>query len=102
MNSISLSSALSKLGNLRCVENAPSIRGNGTVRNQFILTYANGEVFQSYKSICGARIYGVGLALSDYHDYSVTTSKYVGDWCRKGAKERRDGLKDGSILHLEF
>ena len=99
-NQIAFSSILPKLGTLRFVRNAPSRScGCDTVRNQFIIEYENGEVFQSYDSICGVK-YDGSLYLSDYHDYSRTTSKYVGDWCHRSTKERRDGLENGTIKGL--
>lgn len=98
---VTMLSLSKKLGALRGVSNAPSIRNPGDViRNQFIIYYDNGEVFQSYNTICGVRVDGMPLALSGAHDYSRTTSAHVGRWCNLSTKERREGMESGEILTI--
>lgn len=100
MVTISRNELTSLLGNFRSVENAPSRNGENTAPNQFIIHFEHGEVFQSYRSLIGARING-RLYLTDRHDYSVTTGRFCGAWCGLNAKERRKGLADGTITMVE-
>ena len=97
MKTISQTQALEMLGLFRNIENATSSHSDRAIPNQFILHYENGEIFQSYSSVCGIRLRNGDLYLSNAHDYSVTTSKYVGRWCGLNTKERREGLKNGTI-----
>jgi hypothetical protein len=95
MKNASLSSLQSKLGKFLKVSNFEGY--NGSVRNQFVLQYSNGEIFQSYQTVCGVKLNDGSLYLSGAHDYSQTTNKYVGQWCGKGVAERRRGITEGSI-----
>lgn len=87
------------LGAFNRVENAPSRNGYSTAPNQFIVKYDNGEVFQSYKSLIGARINGHYYFTKD-HNYSQTTSKHCKAWCGYGSNERKHGLEDGTFTMI--
>ena len=101
MKTITESELTKKLGAFVAVENLPSRNGRGSAPNQFRIRFENGEVFQSYKALVGAKI-GGQLYLSDYyHDYSNTTSSHCGWWCGKRCQERRAGIKDESIIVIE-
>lgn len=100
MKTITRNELMAKLGNFKSVENAPSRNGYNSAPNQFILTFENGEVFQSYKSLIGAKINGI-LYLTRYHDYSNTTSRFCGAWCGHNCKERRKGISDETITFVE-
>lgn len=91
---------MSKLGNFKYVENAPSRNGENKAPNQFILHYENGQVFQSYKSVCAARINGE-YYLTKYHDYSCTTSLHVTKWMGRNTQERRKGMVEGRFITIE-
>lgn len=65
-------------------------------KNQFTIEYQNGEVFQSYETLIGAKINGV-LFLSNAHTRSKTTSKHTHLWCGLDRKERERGLKNNEI-----
>ncbi len=99
MKTISKSKIMRMLGGFVSVENATSRNGYSVAPNQFILKFENGTVFQSYRSLIGVKI-GRDLYLTDKHDYSNTTSGYVGRWCGKNCAERRKGLDDGSIVSI--
>ena len=96
---ISKSDVMRKLGNFVTVRNARSTNCNN-VPNQFILTFENGEVFQSYESLIGAKI-GRQLYLTADHEYSNTTSRYCCLWCGLSCAERRAGTAKGEIILIE-
>ena len=100
MKTITQNEALKMLGNFKRVENAISPRSGRGIPNQFIHHFENGEMFQSYSSVCGIKLRNGDLFLSDAHDYSVTTSKYMVQWCGLSSKERREGLKNGTITFI--
>lgn len=102
MKQITLEQATKKLGAFIRVENAPSRNGYGSAPNQFVLHYKNGEVFQSYDSICGIMIDGEGLYFTEYHDYSNTTSGYVGRWSGFNTAERRKGIAEGTFGYVKL
>lgn len=89
-----------KLGTFISVENAPSRNGCGDAPNQFLLTFENGTVFQSYSTRIGAMIGGELYIDSRYHDYSNTTSGYVGRWCGYSCSQRRKLLASGEIIDI--
>ena len=86
-----------ELGKYLGVTNAPSRNGRNTAPNQFIFHYANGEVFQSYDSICGVMLDGDRLYLGKDHDLSVTTNRFVGHWCGFSKQERLKGIANGTF-----
>ena len=88
---------IEKLGAFKSVKNAPSRNGEGVAANQFILTFENGYVFQSYDAVCAAKV-GGETYLTRYHDYSNTTALHVGRWLGRSAKERREGMVNGDYI----
>lgn len=100
MKTIKKSTLLSSLGNIKRVRNLSSPRTYRPVANQYDLIHENGVAFQSYGSLVAVHMNGA-LFLTNYHDYSVTTSKYATEWTGLSTKERRAGLKDGSIVLIE-
>lgn len=93
---VNKSEVMRRLGNFVSVRNARSTNYND-VPNQFIITFENGEVFQSYDTFIGANIRGK-LYLTDDHNYSRTTSRYCGRWCGLDCAERRAGIAKGEII----
>lgn len=91
--------ALQKLGTFISVRNLQT-RGGGWSGNQFKITFSNGIVFQSYDSFCAARIDGKWYFRDGYHDYSNTTSRYLGSLCGYGVQERRKMMNDGSAVTI--
>ena len=100
MKKYKTSSIKRKLG--RFVKVAPIIseRSGEAVRNQYEIVFEHGYAFQSYNSLIGIRT-GGKLYLTEKHDFSTTTSKYCTAWCGYNGKERRAGLKDGTISLLD-
>ncbi len=96
MKTISKAELMNLLGSWKSVENAPSRNGENEAPNQFYIRFENGVIFQSYKSLIGARING-NLYFSDKHDYSTTTSLHTKKWCGYNTKERREGLRNGAF-----
>lgn len=101
MKKVNYSSLKSMLGNFVSVENLPSRNGCGKAPNQFLVKYENGNIFQSYDSVIGAKINGT-LYLNNKHDYSNTTCGYCKRWTGLTAQERRKGLKDGTIIFIQM
>lgn len=89
------------LGRFVRVSQMKSNRTGRPIADQLILKHENGEVFQSYKSIIGARIDGQGYFFTSKHDYSNTTSKYCTEWSGYDTKSRRDGLMSGKFGYIE-
>lgn len=99
MKSINKSTLLRQLGNIVKVQNLTSPRSWRPVPNQYELVYNNGIAFQSYGTLIAVRMNGY-LYLTDYHDYSKTTSKYTTAWTGWNTKKRRDGLREGEIIRI--
>ena len=99
MVTITRNELMSKLGAFVRVENAPSRNGYGHAPNQFILTFENGQVFQSYATLVGARI-DWRYYFMPQHDCSNTTSGHVGRWCGMNTKERRKAIEDGTAFYV--
>lgn len=97
MQTITRSSLMALLGGIENVSNLSSPRSYRPVANQYNLTMKNGRAFQSYDSLIAVR-YNGKLYLTDYHDYSNTTSKYATEWTGYTTQERRQGLKDGRFI----
>lgn len=94
---IDKSELMKMLGAFVSVANAPSRNGCNRAPNQFIIQFEHGKVFQSYRTLIGAKI-GGKLYLTDDHNYSNTTSRHCGKWCGKNCAERRKGIEDGNII----
>ena len=88
-----------QLGAVIKVRNLSSPRSWRPVANQYDLIHENGIAFQSYDSLIAVRMNGY-LYLTDYHDYSNTTSKYATEWTGYTTKERREGLKSGRFIRI--
>lgn len=87
-----------KLGSLIRVENITGRTGDA-VKNQFILKYENGQVFQSYNSVIAVNIwdddkYYIGR---DW-DYSTTTGKYRNIFFGFDKKELQKMFKNGRAV----
>lgn len=101
MRTIKKSDIMIALGGFVSVENAPSRNGYGSAPNQFIITFENGTVFQSYNSLIGVKVRGdETLYLTSFHDYSNTTSGYCGRWCGYKCADRRKMLEDGRAIKI--
>lgn len=72
---------------------------NGAVKNQFILTTADGQYFQSYDSII-AFIPNDGKTQLDaqYWDYSKTTGKYRNMFLGESKAETVKKIADGQYV----
>ena len=99
MKTIKKSLLLRQLGAIRKVQNLSSPRSGRDVPNQYDLIHENGIAFQSYGSLIAVMMNGY-LYLTDYHDYSKTTSKYATEWTGFSAKERRAGLESGDFIAI--
>ena len=99
MKTIKKSLLLRQLGAIRKVQNLSSPRSGRDVPNQYDLIHENGIAFQSYGSLIAVRMNGY-LYLTDYHDYSQTTSKYATEWTGFSTKERRAGLESGKFIKI--
>ena len=100
MKTIKRSLLMSQLGGVQNVRNLASPRSWRPVANQYDLVMEKGVAFQSYDSLIAVRMGGY-LYLTDYHDYSNTTSKYATQWTGYTTKERREGLKSGKFILIE-
>jgi hypothetical protein len=80
---------IKKLGKIVKVENYQ-------VKNQFLIVYEKGTALQSYETLVAVR-FGGQIYLSEKHDYSRTTCKYVGQFTGMDTAERRKGLENGTI-----
>ena len=96
---IAKSLLLRQLGAPRKVQNLQSPRSGRDVPNQFDLVCENGIAFQSYGTLIAVRMNGY-LYLTDYHDYSKTTSKYATEWTGWNTAERRNGIKTGKFIRI--
>jgi hypothetical protein len=72
-----------------------SPRSGDAVKNQVEISMDNGTVFQSYSSTIAIKHKGITYLTKDF-DYSVTTSKYLKQFCGKSAKEIKVELKNGT------
>ena len=100
MKTIKKSLLLRQLGAINKVQNLSSPRSNRPVANQYDLVFENGIGFQSYGTLIAFRMNGY-LYLTDYHDYSKTTSKYCTEWTGFSTDERRKGLNSGKFIFVE-
>jgi len=87
---------LKRLKGIPTVEALTSPRSGEAVRNQVVISMDNGEVFQSYDSTIARKHKGV-VYLTKQWDYSVTTSKYLKQFCGYSAKEIKTELKNNSV-----
>ena len=86
---------LKRLKGIPKVEALTSPISGEAVKNQVVINMNNGEVFQSYDSTIAVKYNGVVYLTNDF-DYSVTTSKYLKQFCGKSAKEIKTELKNNN------
>ena len=86
---------LKRLKGIPTVRPLTSPRSGEAVRNQVVINMDNGQVFQSYDSTIAIKHKGVVYLTNDF-DYSVTTSKYLKQFCGFSAKEIKTELKNKS------
>ena len=86
---------LKRLKGIPTVEALTSPRSGEAVKNQVVINMDNGQVFQSYSSTIAIKHKGVVYLTNDF-DYSVTTSRYLKQFCGKSAKEIKTELKKGT------
>ena len=83
------------------VQNMTSSRGN-KIANQFIITYIDTEVFQSYDSTIAIKYRGkVKLDINTW-DYSVTTGKYRNQFLGETKKETQSKIDSGEYKLVEL
>lgn len=70
-------------------------------KNQIILKFVCGQALFSYKTLCAVK-QGNTLYITNYHDYSATTNKYVKQFSGLTAKARRNGLINETIILIIF
>ena len=86
---------LKRLKGIPSVTPLASPRSGEAVKNQVVINMDNGQVFQSYSSTIAIKHKGVIYLTNDF-DYSVTTSKYLKQFCGKSAKEIKAELKENN------
>ena len=84
---------LKRLKGIPQVRPLTSPRSGEAVKNQVEIIMNNGVVFQSYSSTIAIEHKGVTYLTKDF-DYSVTTSKYLKQFCGYSAKEIKTELKN--------
>jgi len=85
------------------VSNMKSTKSQRAVPNQYILHGNKGEVyFQSYKSIIAMRHKGKTYLDKNYWDYSLTTSKYRGQFLGENTKETKRKIASGEYLLVDL
>ena len=87
---------LKRLKGIPTVRPLTSPRSGEAVRNQVVINMDNGQVFQSYDSTIAIKHKGVIYLTNDF-DYSVTTSKYLKQFCGFSAKEIKTELKNKTV-----
>ena len=87
---------LKRLKGIPTVRPLTSPRSGDAVKNQVEIVMDNGVVFQSYSSTIAIKHKGVVYLTNDF-DYSVTTSKYLKQFCGFSAKEVKTELKNKSV-----
>lgn len=100
MDVIRFDDFMALLGNFVSVENAPSRNGYNTAPNQFIITFENGKVLQSYKSFVAAKVNGRKY-VTHKHDYSATTSRFVKEFLGMNKAERLKALDCEEITMVD-
>jgi hypothetical protein len=74
-----------------------SSKGN-EVLNQFIISYNNIRIFQSYRSLIALYDNNKIIINEDYYKYSRTTSKYLSLFLDRTSKEIAKDIKENRIL----
>lgn len=99
MATIAKKELMAMLGKFISVKNATARCGCGEAPNQFILTYENGEAFQSYDSLIGVKMNGV-YYFTNEHTHSRTTERFCYNWCGHTKKDRLKGLDNGKFTFI--
>lgn len=77
------------------VRNMTSERSNRAVSNQYVITDGTNTTFQSYDTtICCVHHASAFMTLTDYWDYSKTTSKYFYQFMEENLTNYRPCKKD--------
>lgn len=88
------------LGNFVRVE---QMRGhNGPVRNQFIIRFERGVIFQSYQTVIAAVIGFDKFLDVDAWDYSVTTGKYRNIFLGENKAQTEKRIKNGYYKMIDL
>ena len=75
-----------------------TLRVTSLANNQFVIRFADKDVFQSYRSIIAQRFHDGRIILDrGKWDYSKTTSKWRNRFLDMSTKEIKAGIKNGSI-----
>lgn len=93
METINMNQFNALLGAVKSIERI----GN---QNAKICVCENGSALLSYDTLCAAFING-RLYVTNYHNFSTTTSRHVNKYCRLTAKERMEALKTEEITYIE-
>lgn len=100
MKKITLEELKEKLGAFIDVENATSRNGKNEAPNQFIITFTNGRALKSYDAYVGAYINGETY-IGTSHDYSATTSRFVGQFLGMNQSARNKAIENGTVIYFE-
>lgn len=77
------------------VTNMYSRNGN-KVANQFVITTATSEIFQSYDTVIAIKHNDGRVELDNAWEYSPTTARYRNMFLGENTKETRAFVKDGA------
>ena len=84
------------------VTNMNSPRSGAPVANQFVIRIGITRWFQSYDSLIAKYEDGVLTVDPAYYNCSVTTSRYMRQFCGKNTSDIKEGIKNGTILTENF
>lgn len=84
------------LGDYKYSTHMDTKRG-GAAKEQEIVYFQNGCLFQSYGTDIAAFVFGQLYVNEGYHDYSNTTMKYCKEFTDTTVGQRRNGIKNGTI-----
>lgn len=98
--SVSTLTLTNVLGKTLSVEQMPARNNKGGLKNHVVHHCENGTKFLSFGKLIAAMV-GNQLYVSDYHDYSETTAFHCKRYTGLTMVERRNGLADGKIIHIE-
>lgn len=100
MKTIKIDDFKKMLGEFVAVDNALSRNGYNTAPNQFIITFENGRVLQSYQSLVAAKVNGERFVTTS-HDYSQTTNRFVKDFWGMNKAQRLKALECEELTMIE-
>ena len=88
----------SKLGNFVAVKNMFGSSGR-EVPNQFVISFENGRIYQSYKSVIVVELFRSNkYYLGGHWNYSRTTAKYRNLFLNKIKAEIENDIKGGQAI----